>query len=365
MEGNCSACQVCYMQAVLPSHLKFGLASRQYTQRTASMLVQAACYHVPRHRWGCLPAVCAATASAGTACSYALKLPCSMPCQLDLVCLAEQQKGQTIQQPAQSPSCKQPMAQYAFNPDARSFVPSKIFQRVNVQTLKSDSGFRALNTCSKASQAASPDSHKAALQPASPRIAAKMATPTSQKSSSTQEASVTPKSTQPAAVGTATEAGSPTISDSTTPGSESHSVQDSMANCAKDSQLTDGREQHQKRIAHLACLNSMLACACAAAVRTDEEASCTGREAGQDEQQLDSKLRRGQVLYGTHASQCWAPRVKTRRNFFSPRACMQHRFWSILSHYAEVACRNVFVVFLSKNRHAFGSSLLSLLLYCR
>ncbi|KAL3149921.1 hypothetical protein ABBQ38_013285 [Trebouxia sp. C0009 RCD-2024] len=185
----------------------------------------------------------------------------------------ERQKGQITQQAAQGPSCKQPMAQYAFNPNARSFVPSKTFQRVNVQTLKSDSSFRARNTCSIASQAASPGGCTAALQPASPRIAAEMATPTSQKSSSTQEAPARPTPIQPAAVGTASEAGTPTISDSTTPGSESHSAQDSMANCAQDSRPTD------------------------AGVRTDEETSCTGHEAGQDEPQLDSKVRREQELH--------------------------------------------------------------------
>ncbi|KAL3149918.1 hypothetical protein ABBQ38_013283 [Trebouxia sp. C0009 RCD-2024] len=129
------------------------------------------------------------------------------------------------------------------------------------------------SVCSIAAQSASPDSSKAALHPASPRIAAKMATPTSQTSSSTQEASARPTPTQPAAVGTASEAGTPTIIDSTTHGSESHSAQDPMAICAKDSWLTD------------------------APVRIDEEAWCTGREAGQDEQQMDSQVRREQELH--------------------------------------------------------------------
>ena len=169
-----------------------------------------------------------------------------MLCQLDLVCLAEQQKGQTTQQAAQGPSCsKRPIADYAFNPNARSFVPSKVFRRVSVQTLKPDSRF-ALNTAFIASQAAPPESRSAAPEPASPRIAAKLAAPSSHKSSSTQEASARPTPMQPAAVDTAPEAGASKLNISTTPGSDSQSAADAqglLANCVRDPCLTDGKEQ--------------------------------------------------------------------------------------------------------------------------
>ena len=129
-----------------------------------------------------------------------------------------------------------------------SFVPSKIFRRASVQTLKSDSRF-ARHTGSIASQAAPPDCRSAAPDPASPRIAAKLATPSSLKSSSTQEASAKPTSTQAEALDTAAAAGASKLNVSTAPGSDSQSAADAqglLINCAREPCLIDGKEQKYK-----------------------------------------------------------------------------------------------------------------------
>lgn len=170
-----------------------------------------------------------------------------MYCQLDLVCHADQQKGKTSQQAAENASCKRSIAHYVFNPNAPAFVSTRMFKGTNQQTQKCETNCDTHNTASIAPQAKGsvPDKRSVAHAPASPRIAAKMAAPSSQKHCSTQEAPVRPPPMQSAAVDTAPTAAVSKQVDSTNPSISQSAAEapSTTAHCARDSGQSDGKEQ--------------------------------------------------------------------------------------------------------------------------